>query len=219
MRERAVVAFTAALLLAGAAQASTTISTLELENDAVFPWGLPDTAAYGQTFTLSGPAALNEVRFRIDDQGDSITFTAYLFGWSGTTVSGGALGTVDGSTAGVDGMETVTVDFAGVSLAAGQYLAFLQATSSPESGARWGVVAGSDPYADGFFVFQNNGGDTNLFTSAWNRDFPDAGSDLAFSISFESLDIGVIPLPGGLPLLLGALGLFGLAARRRRHTG
>lgn len=215
MRMSVAAASVAAMLIAVPAGASTVISTLALENDDIYWWGLPNTAAYGQTFTLAAPASFNEVQFRINDLGEAIDFTGYLFSWSGNSVTGSALGAVNGTTAGQSGMETVTVDFGAVDLLAGEYVAFLQATSVTASLSRWGSVNGMDAYAGGLFVYQNNDGDISQITGPWIPDYQGSGYDLAFAITLDREAPGVIPLPAGLPLLLGALGLLGLAARRR----
>ncbi|MFN4128200.1 MAG: VPLPA-CTERM sorting domain-containing protein, partial [Paracoccaceae bacterium] len=98
-----------------------------------------------------------------------------------------------------------------VMLGAGQYVAFLQATS--DGYTSWGSVA-ADAYAGGAFVFQNNNGDESQFgQSAWTSNWQGAGSDLAFSMTFDE-NISTVRLPAGGLLLIGALG--GLAALRRR---
>ncbi|NNY28425.1 autotransporter domain-containing protein [Roseobacter sp. HKCCD6575] len=122
---------------------------------------MPNTAAYGQTFVVEAGATLNRAQFRINDGGTTISFDMHVYGWDSTTnrVTGLTLGSVAGVTAGVAGMETVTVDTTGIELVdAGDYVVFFQATSS--GSASWGT-APSTTYADGDLVYQNNGGDTS----------------------------------------------------------
>lgn len=208
----AAVAITA-LSAVGEAEALT-ISTLAQENSTIISWGLPDTAAYGQTFTLSSAATMNDVSFRINDRGTSVSFIAYLFEWAGNRTTGSALASVTGATSGTDAMETTSVDLGNVALGIGQYVAFLQATSS--GSAAWGSVS-ADVYSGGAFVFQNNGGNEMSFgTSNWETNWQGSGSDLAFAMTFDN--IVPIPLPAALPLMLLALGSLGLTARYKRKT-
>lgn len=210
----------ATALLAGLAVSTaqaTTLTTLPQENDVIYSWGLPDTAAYGQTFTLGSAATLNNFAFRINDLGTSIDFVAYVFGWDTDRTVGSALLSVAGATLGSDAMTTISVAAGNLALGAGQYVAFLQAKSNGDAG--WGSVSGSDAYSGGAFVFQNNTGDESQFgTVAWESNWQGPGSDLAFSIKFDAPPPSAIPLPAGLPLMVLALGGLGLAARRKRRA-
>lgn len=211
MKTLLATAAVALSLMSGTATA-TTISTLGNENSSIFNWGLPNTAAYGQTFTLGAAATLNTVSFRIDDVGTATTYIAYVFAWGGNLTVGSALASVVGSTVGSAGMQTVTVDLGDVAVGAGQYVAFLQATSPGL--ALWGSVFG-DVYAGGGFVFQNNGGDETQFgTVNWQLNWQGPGYDLAFALTYD--EVAPIPVPAALPLMLLALGGLGLVARRRR---
>lgn len=202
-----------ATVVAPVAVQAATISTLADENSTIFSWGLPDTAAYGQTFTLAGASTLNDLTFRINDGGTAVSFIAYVFAWAGSQTSGAALSSVSGATAGLNGMSSVSVALGNVALGVDQYVAFLQATSA--GSAAWGSVA-ADPYAGGAFVFQNNGGDESQFgQSSWTSGWQGAGADLAFSITLDE-NMSPVPLPAGGLLLIGAIG--GLAALRRRKT-
>lgn len=202
---------TAALLAGLATGASAAqISTLAGENSAIASWGLPNTAAYGQTFTLGSAGSLDNVTFRIDDSGSAVTYDLQVFAWGGTMATGTSLGSVSGATSGVSGMSTVSIGTGGIDLGAGTFVAFLQATSN--GGTRWGSVNGSDAYAGGEFVFQNNGGNTSQWTTSnWSGDWQGPDYDLAFA-----LDVSPIPLPAGLPLLVGALGALGLVRRKTK---
>lgn len=196
----------------GTAQAAS-VSTLAQENSTISSWGLPDTAAYGQTFTLGAASVLNSLSFRINDGGTAVDFSAFIFAWGGDRTTGAALFSTGGATAGAASMETVTVGLGNTAVAPGQYVAFFQATSAGSSS--WGSVAGLDAYAGGAFVFQNNTGNQGLFgTSPWSTNWQGPGSDLAFELTYDSPR--PIPLPAALPLMLVALGGLGIAARRRR---
>lgn len=200
----------AAVSLATAASAAT-IDTLAGQNSAISSWGLPNTASYGQTFTLDTDASLTDVLFRINDYGNAVSYDLHVLAWDGTRASGSSLGSVSGTTAGVVGMRDVSIATGGFTLGAGSYVAFLQATSRGMTS--WGSVAMSDAYSGGEFVFQNNGGDTSLWTTTdWRGDWQGANSDLAFRIDYE--EIAPIPVAPALPLL--ATGLAALVLLRRR---
>ncbi len=85
-----------AVLVAGMATAASasSISTLADEDNIIQPWGLPDTAAYGQTFTTSSAGSLDNVTFRINDLGTSTSFDLQVFAWGGSMATGASLGTV-----------------------------------------------------------------------------------------------------------------------------
>lgn len=206
------LAVSAALLFAANVAGAATISTLSQENSLIAPWGLPNTAAYGQTFTLGAADTLDDVTFRINDRGTAISYDLLIYGWTGATATGAALASVSGSTAGVNAMSSVTTSAGGVSLSAGSYVALLQATSAGSS--NWGSVSGSDAYAGGAFVYQNNGGDVSqLVGGLFNSDHQGPGYDLAFEMNFGGAP--AVPLPAALPLLLAGFGAMGLMGRRK----
>lgn len=205
-------ALACAAAMATAAGAST-IDTLSGEDSAIYSWGLPNTAAYGQTFTLASAQSLDNVLFRIDDEGTAVSFDLQVFAWDGTKATGASLGSASGSTAGVDAMSDVSIDTGGVALGAGAYVAFLQATSNGP--ANWGSIAGFDAYAGGEFVFQNNGGDTAQWTTVvWRGDWLGPDYDLAFRLGFA--EVAPVPLAAALPLLGSGLLALGLLGRRKR---
>jgi hypothetical protein len=63
----------ALLALATATLAALTVSTLADRDSTAFSWGLPDTAAYGQTFSLAGAENITDFTFVINDGGTSIS--------------------------------------------------------------------------------------------------------------------------------------------------
>lgn len=156
------------------------ISTLEGESSTIASWGLPDTSAYGQTFTISEALDLSTVTFRINDRGNSINYDLYVYAWDAESASatGEVLATGSGSTAGTDEMADVVTATSG-GLEAGEYIVLLQATS--DGSAYWGSSS-DEIYADGSFVYQNNSDDASQHTaSSWSLWY---GSDLAYELTF-----------------------------------
>jgi len=205
-----------AALGAGMAAPATaaTISTIDSQNNALTAWG-HDTGgtsaatAYGQTFTLDSAHSLDNVTFAINDWGDAVGFDLQVFAWSGSMATGTSLGSVAGATAGVSGFTPVSVDTGGIDLAAGIYVAFLQATSTGI--AQWGMT--DDLYSGGSVVFQYNDGDTGKWTTeAWPAF---TSYDFAFSMAFTPLSVSEVPLPAAGFLLIAGLGGLFAAGRRR----
>ncbi len=189
---------------------ASVISTLAEENGTISSWGLPDTAAYGQTFSLDTDAVLNNVVFRINDEGTAITYDLNIFAWAGNIATGSVLGSASGSTMGVDAMQSVDTSLGALALSAGNYVAFYQASS--DGSVDWGSVL-SDAYDGGRFVFQNNGGDTSQWTtSSWTVDWQGPGFDLAFELDFDNAEI---PVSAPTSLLFTGLALCGLFLGRR----
>jgi hypothetical protein len=156
------------------------ISTLGSESSTLQPWGLPNTAAYGQTFTVANAGRLDRVTFRINDS-VGIGYDLRIFAWDPVLnrVIGPSLGSVAGTTPGAGVMSSVVVDTGGVALpSAGQYVAFLQATSNGSS--NWGTA--DDSYAGGGYVFQNNSGDTSQWSgTGWAT----SNIDMAFALALN----------------------------------
>jgi Autotransporter beta-domain len=174
-------------MLSGAAWGQD-ISTLASESSTLSPWGLPDTAAYGQTFTVGSATRLGNVVFRINDRGTAITYQMRVFAWDAANrrVVGPSLASTSGSSAGAAAMTSVSTNTSATLSGAGQYVVFLQATSNGSS--IWGTAPGAS-YGGGDLVFQNNGGDTGQWsTVAWFvADDRFVSLDMAFALSFLPL--------------------------------
>jgi len=238
MRVRSFLAFT--VLLAAPVSAQTTIETTSFWDGLmqVQPFGKPNTATYGQTFVVpSSDNVLNSFSFFLRDLGGGadLEFQGYIAAFDpavGVSRLVGANLFESAIRAGPTTGATFTryeFDVGGLALTPGStYVAFVSASghfgaiSLVNAVASWGQIqtAAIDPYANGHFVFSNNGNDFSLLSTIPWTSFD--GADLAFELQFTS---GVEPSPGVIPepstvLLVGTgmgILLIGVARRRRRN--
>jgi hypothetical protein len=197
------------------AQAST-IDTTSTWNgtDSVIYFGEPDTATYGQTFTVGSDNVLNDFTFWLNDTSAPSTFAAYVMAWDGSKATGSILyQSGQRSTTGAAGMEQFTFNTGGTSLASGQkYVAFLNASNffdTVNDETEMGLT--SDVYAGGDFVYINNSSDFSLLTTTnWNCAECGFG-DTAFTANFASASAQAVPEPSSS---LGLLAFGGFVARK-----
>jgi hypothetical protein len=202
------------LFLAGPLQAGV-ISTIPDWDGSAFvgDFGEPETATYGQTFSLSTESSMNSFTFYVDDFLDPgvIDFQAYVYSWDDSSnritgsslFAGNAMSTTNNSGAG--GFEEFSIDTGGINLSAGKYVAFFTASNlfdgSPGTG-KMGFVNG-DEYAGGSFVSINNGDNFGALSSnSWSKWA--STPDLAFTITTT-----VVPIPAAVWLMFSALAVLG----------
>ena len=228
MRKAFFAGLMAALVLFGSVGVSQAVPLIDTtgswgDSYSIGNFGVPNTATYGQTFTVTGAeTSLNSFTFYVDDrtEPDAVNFQAYVYAWDGDSITGdalyasGAMSTTNNG--GNDGYEPIQVNTGGISLASGnQYIAFLSASNLFESGnasSTWRAVT-DDVYAGGGFFFFNNGRDFSLLTSPWDAYLSDW--DLVFKMEFSEPS-GGDPVPEPATMLLMGSGLAGLAMRRFR---
>lgn len=211
MKLKAAV-FAIGMALASAAQADNTISNVASWNgyDYVLPFGVGDTATYGQTIT-TGDAGLLLESFTFYLRPLSIPFTAEVGTWLGDRVGEIVYQSSPISFTGDWGYNAVTAS-PGIHLEANAEYVLYFTTSGIQGQEniinRW-AYTDTSTYEEGQFVFINNGNDrSHLTATAWTTSW---GGDLVFSVN----TVAAIPEPSVYGLLLIGLGVIGFAARRK----
>lgn len=195
-----------------------------------FPFGVGNTATYGQTFVAPN-APLDSFTFYVNPTGNTISMQPEVFAWSGPLIGGagtqGAVGPalftgpsilINGaSPANANGFVQINVNTNDLPLTAGaDYVALLTVSDPADFAAttgtgEWGAVSGH-PAGDGGggFAFDNNGSNyASLNTVPWDDAFDDGDSAWTAQFGAET------PEPGAFALL-GGICVAGLAVRRRR---
>lgn len=216
---RRLVAFLAVLLLGAIpGRAQSVIETITGWNGTSDVFTFTDssstTQTYGQTITI--PAVQNVLTsftFEIKLPA-SVTFAGYVYAWDGAEATGPALYTsAPTNTIGSGNFEAITFNTGNLTLQSGsQYVLFASSTgltsSAPGSGS-FGFN-GSNPYANGLFVFTNETTSASWTTTPWTQNWNGTGSDLAFRVT-------LVPEPSTFLLLGGGLGALALLGWRRRR--
>ena len=206
------------LSVAGASLAQTTYSNYSLWNgsEAIQPFSNPDTSTYGQTFVAPvTDTMMDSYKFSlISNDNTPGIFKFYVSQWD--TVNGHAIGApvfesgiLNSATGGNFVDYTVNV---GVNLiSGGNYVAFMSCSNVDRSvtfSDRQAWISSGSTYADGQFVYQNNGNDPTTWNSqTWNTG---SGLDSTFEAKFSS----PVPEPASIAAL--GLGMICLIRRRRK---
>jgi hypothetical protein len=183
----------------------------------VSPFGEPNTATIGQTFTVTGAdTQLDSFSFYLNDfsDPDAVDFRAYVYQWDGSKASGSQLfGSGDLHTTGSNGFELFNINTGGINLTAGlQYVAFFSASllfdgQTGTSSMGWIL---DNVYSGGGLVYSSNGSDfSSLTLKTWTNFIGDA----AFKANFSTPN-SQVPEPDSLALL--GLGFAGMRLVRRK---
>lgn len=222
---RAIMAVALALGASSAGAATTIDTSVGLGTGTISPFGEPNTATYGQTFTVVGSdTVLDDFSFRFDDSvnPDTIDFAAYVYGWDGGKATGPQLYAsvmrTSTNNGGAGGFEEFHFTTGGVELVSGgQYVAFLNTSDFFDGQLGTSIWDyGNDTYSGGAYVYENNGSNfSSLLTFDWDYT-GSSGQDTWFKASFSAPV--EVPLPAALPLLLAGLGGLSLLRRRERKV-
>lgn len=215
----ALTAIAAATVATSSARADVieTVSTWDVGNFWQ-PFGEPNTATYGQSFIAPSDNHLDSVTFYLTPyQGGPVDFKFYVMAWTGSQATGAVLAesnvqTFDNTT---EGYTAFTFN-ADVDLISGSsYVAFINAIFDGNDGLAGVAGYSVSDYADGAFVYYNNGNDFGaLTTNSWDCT---TCNDLAFRMEFSAGGQGDgVPAPASLALL--GFGLLGLGARARSKS-
>jgi hypothetical protein len=184
--------------------------------DYITPFGEPEIATVGQTFTADDAHSelLGFTFFLKSDSGGDVDFHGYVSAWDGVKLTGPLLyaSELRGLPVGTNSFQPVTFNTGNLELLPGaQYVAFLSASGafdSVDGTAGVGVPVFVDTYLGGNLVVALNGEDFDaLSESAWEEIF---GMDLAFRMEFAG---GAVPEPAAFGAV-GAIALLGFAGAR-----
>ena len=208
IRGAATTALCFLMISAVPASAATTIDTGKSATAYSCEWGYPNTATYGQTFTVPvNDPLLDSFSFFVMQHRDgfsgvptntpaSIVYRAHVYEWTGwnagTHVWSSGPQTVE-TTAGSTASQELSFATAGAPLApGGVYVAFVSVSedyAENTDGDKACFADSQTSYSGGRWVFLNNAADWSKWTTAtWTS----MATDLAFKASFSSPPVTAI---------------------------
>lgn len=179
------------------------------------PFGSPDTATYGQTFTAGvGQDILQSFSLFLGSRAGgsgALSLKGYFGTWDGDHV--GSLLYTSGTQT-TSGNQEFDFNTGGVGLTAGsQYVGFLSVSDmGTQDTSKFYMPQANVSLDGGNFVFLNNGANfSQIFSSRWTV----ANPDVAFKATFGNVS-GAVPEPSTWAMMLFGFGAVGAGIRRRK---
>lgn len=213
-----VAIFASAILGFASGASASVIDTTGGSGGSISPFGSPNTATYGQTFTVGSDHFLNSFSLFLNGRqgGSTLDLRGYIASWDGSKASS-ILYTSTTQIMGVSGAgQEFAFNTGALDLQIGsKYVAFLSVSQlAAQAGSTFTMQGTGNNYAGGDFVYYNNSTNfSSLTTNNW--DCQECGfGDVMFKAAFSPEGNGQVPEPGSIALI--GLGLMGLVAARRK---
>jgi hypothetical protein len=214
-----LMALVAALAVPAGASATTYGNFGSWTGSSGFPFGYPDTTAYGQVFTAP-ESRLDSWLFLISTGSAAGNAKFVIAPWNGTAPVGPAI--YESSALAIDHTSSADYAFNGVKnialpLSIGQqYIAYFSVAGvdNPVVSREFASTISNGGLAGGNTFKNSNGADPLLTLDGWAAPGATAGGNWVYTANFST--VAATPIPAALPLFASALGGLGFVGWRRR---